>query len=105
MAMKIIRAAALAVAVVLATASAARAEEKLGGTVTRIDVAADGKSAIAVVKDDETAALVPITVRDDVTLRKFERSQIQVGDEIKVKYEKKACKNVSTYFKKPGGCS
>lgn len=101
---KIIRAAVLAVAFVLSTAEAARAEDKLAGVVTDIVVAADKKSAVATVKDDKTAALVPITVRDDLTLGKFQRAIIQVGDEIKVKYEKKGGKNVATYFRKPGGC-
>jgi len=100
----LIRAAALALAFVLATASPARAEEKMTGTVTKLDVATDKKSAVAVLKDSETAALVPITVTDDVTLQKFERSLIQVGDEIKCRYDKKGGKNVATSFKKAGGC-
>ncbi len=95
----------VAVAVLLGLASPARAEEvKMTGVVTKLDVAADKKSAVAVLKDNDTAALVPITVTDDVTLGKFERSVIQVGDEIKAKYEKKGKKNVATFFKKPGGC-
>lgn len=101
----LIRSAALALACVLATASPARAEEKLTGTVTTLDVSKDKKSAVVVLKDSETAALVPITVTDDVTLQKFERNLIQVGDEIKCRYEKKGRKNVATYFKKPGGCT
>ena len=51
-----------------------------------------------------TAAIVPITVQDDVTLKKFEDHRIGVGDEIKCKYEKKDGKNVATFFKKAGGC-
>jgi tetrahydromethanopterin S-methyltransferase subunit D len=98
--------AALAGAVLLATPSVAdAAEAKLTGVVTKIDVAKDGKSAVATLKDGETAALVPITVTDIVTLQKFERSVIQVGDEVRCKYEKKGKKNVSTFFKKPAGCS
>jgi len=101
---KLIQAAALAFAFVLATPSPARAGEKLTGTVTKLEVATDKKSAVAVLKDSETAADVPITVTDDVTLRKLEQSVIQVGDEIKCRYEKKGRKNVATYFKKAGGC-
>ena len=71
---KIIQAAVLAFAVVLATASTARAEEKVNGTVTKLEVAKDKKSAVAVLKDNETAKLVPVTIVDDVTLQKFERS-------------------------------
>lgn len=96
--------AALALALLFAAASPARAEEKMTGTVTTLEVAQDKKSAVAVLKDSESAALVPITVTDDVTLQKFERSIIQVGDEIKCRYDKKGRKNVATSFKKAGGC-
>lgn len=101
---KLIQAATLAFAFVLATASPARAEEKLTGVVTKLDVAKDGKSAVAVLKDNATAALVPITVVDGVTLGKFERSVIQIGDEIQCRYEKKSGKRVARYFRKAGGC-
>lgn len=101
---RIVKAVSLAVALVLATASPALAEEKLLGAVTRLDVAKDKKSAVAVLKDSKTAAEVPITVVDDVTLQKFERGVIGVGDEIKCRYEKKGKKNVATYFKKAAGC-
>jgi len=101
---KLVQAAALVFAFVLSTASPARAEEKVTGTVTQIDVAKDNKSAVAVLKDSQTAALVPITVADDVTLQKLERGLIGVGDEIKCRYEKKGRKKVATFFKKAGGC-
>lgn len=101
----LVRAAALAVAFALAAASPARAAEaKMTGVVEKLDVAPDKKSAVAVLKDSNTAALVPITVVDVVTLQKFERSVIGVGDEIKCKYEKKGKKNVALSFKKAGGC-
>jgi hypothetical protein len=95
-----------AAAVLLGLALPARAEElKMTGVVTKLDVAKDKKSAVAVLKDNESASLVPVTVVDDVTLGKFERSVIQVGDEIKCKYEKKGKKNVAKSFKKAAGCS
>lgn len=98
------RVAALAVALVLGTASVARAEQKMTGVVTKIDVAKDKKSAVAILKDSKTAAETPITIQDDATLQKFERSVISEGDEIKCRYEKKGGKNVATYFKKAAGC-
>jgi hypothetical protein len=101
---KLLSAVALAVAFVLATAHPALAEEKLLGTVTKLDVAKDKKSAVATLKDSKTAANVDITVLDDVTLKKFDDHRIGVGDEIKCKYEKKDGKNVATFFKKAGGC-
>jgi hypothetical protein len=101
---KLLSAVALAVAFTLATATPALAEEKLLGTVTKIAVAQDGRSAVATLKDSKTAANVEITVADDVTLKKFADHRIGNGDEIKCKYEKKDGKNVATFFKKAGGC-
>lgn len=101
---RLLTAFALSIAVVLATASPARAEETVLGSVTRIEVARDGKSAVATIKDKRTAAAVAVTVVDEVTLKKFGDHRIGVGDEIKCRYEKKGDKNVATFFKKPGGC-
>lgn len=95
---------AVAVAVALFVATPAQAEEKLLGTVSTLDVAKDGKSAVATLKDSKSGAPVAITVTDDVTLKKFQDHRIGVGDEIKCKYEKKGGKNVATFFKKAGGC-
>ncbi len=101
---KLVAALSLAVAVTLATATAARAEEKILGTVASIQLAADGNSAVATLKDGKAGVTVPIAVEDKVTLDKFKDHRISVGDEIKCKYEKKGAKNVATFFKKPGGC-
>ena len=101
---RLLKTLAVAVAFVLVTAAPALAERKMSGAVTSIEVAKDGKSAVAKLKDSKTAAIVPITVQDDVTLKKFEDHRIGVGDEIKCKYEKKGGKNVATFFKKAGGC-
>ncbi len=101
---KLLSAVALAVAFTLATATPAHAEEKLLGTVTKIVVAKDGKSAVATLKDSKTAAETDIYVDDDVTLKKFDDKRIGNGDEIKCKYEKKDGKNHATYFKKAAGC-
>jgi hypothetical protein len=94
----------LAVAVTLATATPARAEEKILGTVAAIQLAPDGNSAVATLKDGKAGTTVPIAVEDKVTLDKFKDHRISVGDEIKAKYEKAGGKNLATYFKKPGGC-
>jgi hypothetical protein len=101
---KLLSAVALAVAFALVTATPAFAEEKLLGTVTKIDVAKDGKSAVATLKDAKTGATVDITILDDVTLKKFDDHRIGTGDEIKCKYDAKDGKNVATFFKKAAGC-
>jgi hypothetical protein len=95
----------LAVAVALATGTAARADEtKMLGTVTKIQLAADGNSAVATLKDSKSGQTVEIAVQDKITLDKFKDKRIGVGDEIKAKYEPQAGKNLATYFKKAGGC-
>jgi hypothetical protein len=101
---KLLSLVALAVAFALVTATPALAEEKLLGTVTKIDVAKDGKSAVATLKDSKTGASFDIAVQDDVTLKKFDDHRIGVGDEIKCKYDAKDGKKVATFFKKAAGC-
>jgi hypothetical protein len=102
---KTLAAIAVAVAFTLATGTVAQAAEtKMLGTVTKIDVAADGSSAVAVMKDAKGGQTVEILVQDKVTLDKFKDKRIGVGDEIKLKYDAKDGKNVATYFKKAAGC-
>ena len=88
--------------VVVRTASAE--ELKMTGTITKIELAADGKSAIAVVKDNKTEKPITITITDDLTLDKFKDKRIVEGDEIRTKYEKEGDKNTSKMFKKTAGC-
>ena len=90
-----------AATLLLVTAQPARAEEKFLGKVTKIEVA--GKTA-TVTLQDEAGKSVVLVVEDKITLDKFADKRIQVGDEIKAKYAVKNGKNVSSYFKKPGGC-
>jgi hypothetical protein len=87
--------------VLVASAGTAQAAEKFLGKVVKIEQT--GKTALATLKDDAGQTVV-LTVEDKVTLDKFADKRISVGDEIKAKYEVKDGKNVSTYFKKPGGC-
>lgn len=83
--------------------NAAADEGKMVGPVTKITLAADGKSAVAVLKDSKTSEAVTITVTDDLTLDKFKDKRIQPGDEIRAKFEKDG-KNTSKSFKKTAGC-
>lgn len=102
---KLVVAVALSVALTLATGTVAHAaESKMLGTVTRIDVAADGSSAVATMKDAKNGQTVEVLVQDKVTLEKFKDRRIAPGDEIKLKYDARDGKNVSTYFKKAAGC-
>lgn len=73
------------------------------GPVTKIEMAKDGKSAEATLKDNKGGALVLISITDDLTLDKFKDKRIQVGDEIRTRFEK-GDKNVAKSFKKTAGC-
>lgn len=98
----------LAVAVafgIFSFASSARAEElKMVGTISKIELAADGKSAVAVLKDTKSGAEVPILITDELTLDKFKDKRIVVDDEIRCRYDNETGKNVSKSFKKTAGC-
>lgn len=88
----------------MALASAALADPvTIVGPVTKIELAKDGKSADATLKDNKGGALVVISITDDLTLDKFKDKRIQVGDEIRTRFEK-GDKNVSRSFKKTAGC-
>lgn len=89
----------------LAVVTTASAEElKMTGVISKIELAADGKSATAVLKDSKTEAAVTITVTDELTLDKFKDKRIVEGDEIRTKYEKSGDTNTSKMFKKTAGC-
>lgn len=87
---------------VVRTASAE--EFKMTGTISKIELAADGKSATTVIKDSKSEVSVTITVTDDLTLDKFKDKRIVEGDEIRTKYEKTGDTNTSKMFKKTAGC-
>ncbi len=101
---KLLAGISLAFALVLVTTTTAQAEEKMLGVIAKLEVASDGGSAVAVLKDSKSGQTVPIAVQDKVTLDKFKDRRIAVGDEIKCKYEKQGQKNLATFFKKAGGC-
>jgi hypothetical protein len=84
--------------------TAAAEELKMTGTITKIELAADGKSAIAVIKDSKSEVSVTISVTDELTLDKFKDKRIVEGDEIRSKYEKSGDTNTSKMFKKTAGC-
>jgi len=75
---------------------------KMVGVVTKIKMAADGKSAEATLKDVKTNELVSINISDTETLDKFKDKRIQDGDEIRAKFDSNG--NKSKSFKRTGGC-
>jgi hypothetical protein len=96
-------AAALAASVIAFSPVASAADVKMVGTITDIKVAADGKSATAVLKNVKGGAEVTVSIKDDLTLDKFKEKKIVKGDEIRVKYDD-AAGNLSSSFKKTAGC-
>ena len=74
------------------------------GAVSKIQLAPDGKSAIATLKDNKSGDAIPISISDDLTLDKFKDKRIVVGDEIRTRFEKNGGKNDSKSFKKTAGC-
>jgi len=87
---------------VIRTASAE--EVKITGVISKIEIAADQKSAIAVIKDNKSSESITITITDEATLDKFKDKRILEGDEIRTKFEKDGDKNTSKMFKKTAGC-
>jgi hypothetical protein len=89
----------------LAIVTTASAEDvKMVGVISKIEMAADGKSATATLKDNKTGESVGILITDDLTLDKFKDKRIVEGDEIRCKFEKADGKNNSKIFKKTAGC-
>lgn len=77
---------------------------KMVGSISKIEMAADGKSATAMLKDNKSGESVLIFISDELTLDKFKDKRIVEGDEIRCKFEKVDGKNNSKMFKKSAGC-
>ncbi len=79
-------------------------ETKMVGTITKITVSADKKSATVILKDSKSEKDVTIVISDELTLDKFADKRIVEGDEIRCKYESVNGVNASKMFKKTAGC-
>ncbi len=93
---------ALASAALTVSPIASADDVKMVGVVTKIKMAADGKSAQATLKDVKSGEAVTINITDDETLDKFKDKRIQDGDEIRAKFDSNG--NKSKSFKKTAGC-
>lgn len=74
------------------------------GPVIKISLAADGKSADAVLTDVKSSQPVSVHITDDLTLEKLKDKRIVEGDEIRAKFNKQDGRNNSKSFKKTAGC-
>ena len=95
---------ALASAALTMSPIASAEDIKMVGTITKLKVAGDGKSAEATLKDVKSGNSVTININDDETLDKFKDKRIVEGDEIRTLFEKKDGKNHSKMFKQTAGC-
>jgi len=84
--------------------SASAEDVKMVGTISKIELSADGKAATAILKDSKSGEAVAIEVTDEATLDKFKDKRIVEGDEIRCKFDKQDGKNSSRIFKKTAGC-
>lgn len=92
------------VSVITFSSQAYADEVKMVGTISKIELAADKKSATIVLKDSKSGEKVGIIVTDEVTLDKFKDKRIVDGDEIRCKFDKVDGKNYSKLLKKTAGC-
>jgi hypothetical protein len=79
-------------------------DQKMVGTISKIQMSADKKSATAVLKDTKSGEEVVIIISDELTLDKINDKRIVEGDEIRCKFDKVDGKNTSKMFKKTAGC-
>jgi hypothetical protein len=94
----------LAIGALSFATNASAAQVKMVGTITKIEVAKDGLSAVAVLKDTKSGAETPIFISDELTLDKIKDQRIIVDDEIRCRYDNESGKNLSKSFKKTAGC-
>lgn len=84
--------------------TAAAGDTTIVGPMTRVELAPDGKSAEATLKDGKSGEDVTVTITDDLTLDKLKDKRIVEGDEIRTRFEKRDGRNSSKMFKKTAGC-
>lgn len=100
--MRMLQVALIAAAVSVGTAAGAE-QVTVVGAVTNVVIAKDGKSAEATLKDNKTGQDVKISISDELTIDKFKDKRIQVGDEVRSRYDN-ARQNLSKSFRKTAGC-
>ncbi len=100
----IVMAVLMMVSIVALSRTAQADEGKMVGTISKLEMSADKKTATVVLKDSKSGEDVTIIITDDLTLDKFNDKRIVEGDEIRCKFEKEGGKNSSKMFKKTAGC-
>lgn len=101
---KIAAGAILALSVLVFSPVPLAADVKMIGKVTSVKVAADGKSAVAILTNAKGGGVVTVTVTDKATLDMFADKRISAGDEVRLSYDNASGTNLSKTFKKAAGC-
>ncbi|MDY0383511.1 MAG: hypothetical protein AB7T17_04780 [Geobacter sp.] len=90
-------------AVVVLTVASLSFAAAIKGPVSKITKNADGSYTV-VVKDNASGKAVEMQVSDEMTVNKLNSKKIVVDDDVKVKYDEKDGKNISTKMLKAAGC-
>ncbi|HEY3490590.1 MAG TPA: hypothetical protein VGK27_10795 [Candidatus Deferrimicrobiaceae bacterium] len=78
-------------------------DQKIVGVVVRFDIASDGKSVEATVKDLRKDKEIKLHVTNELVIDKFRYGKLAAGAEIRAKYEFRDGKNYCSYFRKVSG--
>jgi hypothetical protein len=78
-------------------------DQKIVGVVVRFDIASDGKSVEATVKDLRKDKEIKLHVTNELVIDKFRYGKLAAGAEVRAKYEFRDGKNYCSYFRKVSG--
>jgi len=78
-------------------------DQKLIGTITSYKIAPDERSAYATLKSLRGDKEVTLYVTNELVIEKFRKGKLDVGAEIRAKFEVRDGKNHCTYFRKVAG--
>lgn len=78
-------------------------DQKLIAVITRISIAPDEKSARTTVKSTRGNKEVVLHVTNELVIDKFKSRKLDVGDEVRAKYEVRDGQNYCTYLRKAAG--
>jgi hypothetical protein len=101
---KVLAVAAVLGAILIGASVTNAADVMMVGRVVAIQVAADGKSAVATVASVKDGKEVKVTVNDKATLDLLSGKRIVPGDEVRLSYDSATGANLSKRFKKASGC-
>jgi hypothetical protein len=78
-------------------------DQKMVGTITWIKIAPDEKSAYTTLKSIRGDKEVTLYVTNELVIDKFKNRKLDVGVEVRAKFEVRDAKNHCTYLRKVAG--